>query len=69
MDLPLHDKALAVMAKRDDNYFIPKGHTEIKVGDKLLMISEDDKILNEATNMLEQFNIKFDSIEDEVENE
>jgi cell volume regulation protein A len=53
MDMPLHDKALAVMAKRDDNYFIPKGHTELKAGDKLLLISEDDKVLEEAYKMLD----------------
>ncbi len=53
MDIPLHDKALAVMAKRDDNYFIPKGHTELKPDDKLLLISEDDKVLEEAYKMLE----------------
>ncbi len=57
MDLPLHDKALAVMAKRDDNYFIPKGQTELKEGDKLLLISEDDKVLDEASDMLEQIHV------------
>jgi cell volume regulation protein A len=42
MDLSLPEKTLAVMAKRSDSYFIPKGHTEIKAGDKLLLISDDE---------------------------
>ena len=42
MDLSLPEKTLAVMAKRHDSYFIPKGHTEIRAGDKLLLISDDE---------------------------
>jgi cell volume regulation protein A len=42
MDLQLPEKTLVVMAKRNDNYFIPKGNTELKVGDKMLLISNDE---------------------------
>ena len=52
LNLPLHDKALVVMVKRDENYFIPKGNTELKANDKLLLICEDDKILQETSAML-----------------
>jgi cell volume regulation protein A len=51
LNLPLHDKALVVMVKRDDNYFIPKGNTELKANDKLLLICEDDKVLQETSAM------------------
>ncbi|MDR0667081.1 MAG: potassium/proton antiporter [Prevotellaceae bacterium] len=52
MNLPLHAKALVVMVKREDNYFIPKGTTELRIGDKLLLICEDNKILEETYKML-----------------
>jgi cell volume regulation protein A len=52
LNLPLHDKALVVMVKRDDNYFIPRGNTELKTMDKLLVICENDKILQETSAML-----------------
>ena len=42
MDLQLPEGTLVVMAKRNNNYFIPKGNTELKVGDKLLLISDDE---------------------------
>jgi cell volume regulation protein A len=51
MNLPLHKKALVVMVKRDENYFIPKGNTELKPSDKLLVICEDDQILEETHKM------------------
>lgn len=40
MQLTLPDHTLAVMVKRDGHYFIPKGNTELKENDKLLMISD-----------------------------
>jgi len=48
MDLPLPDKTLAVMAKRHDSYFIPKGQTEIRPGDKLLLISDDEYVIKQT---------------------
>ncbi|MCP2042384.1 potassium/proton antiporter [Pontibacter sp. HSC-36F09] len=41
MDLPLPDKTLAVMVKRDDKYFVPKGKTALQEDDKLLIITDD----------------------------
>ena len=52
MDLPLPEKTLAVMAKRHDSYFIPKGQTEIKVGDKLLLISDDEFAIEQTYRKL-----------------
>jgi cell volume regulation protein A len=49
MDMALPDKTLAVMVKRgSNNYFIPKGHTELQIGDKLLVITDDEKTLRET---------------------
>lgn len=52
MDLPLPDKTLVVMAKRHDSYFIPKGHSEIKAGDKLLLISDDEYAIEQTYKKL-----------------
>ncbi|MDD2551007.1 MAG: potassium/proton antiporter [Dysgonamonadaceae bacterium] len=45
MEMSLPDKTLAVMVKRGEKYFIPTGQTELKVGDKLLVISDDEHAL------------------------
>ncbi len=45
MEMPLPDKTLAVMVKRDEHYFIPTGQTELHEGDKLLVISDDEEAL------------------------
>ncbi|HOZ19002.1 MAG: K(+)/H(+) antiporter NhaP [Bacteroidetes bacterium ADurb.Bin139] len=47
-EIPLPDKTLVVMVKRGDSFFIPRGGTEIHVGDKLLIISDDEKALRET---------------------
>ena len=52
MDLTLPDHTLAVMVKRDGRYFIPKGNTELKENDKLLMISDNDEALLQAYDAL-----------------
>lgn len=48
MNLPLPDHTLAVMIKRDEKYFIPKGKTELMPGDKLLIITNDENALIET---------------------
>lgn len=45
MDLTLPDNTLVVMVKRDDSFFIPKGKTKLNVGDKLLVITDNDEEL------------------------
>lgn len=45
MHLALPDNTLVVMVNRDKSFFVPKGNTELKIGDKLLVISDNDKDL------------------------
>ena len=45
MQLQLPDHTLAVMVKRNGKFFIPKGNTELRENDKLLMISDNDEAL------------------------
>ncbi len=48
MEMPLPSKTLAVMVKRGERYFIPTGQTKLCVGDKLLVISDDEEALKET---------------------
>lgn len=48
MDLSLPDHTLAVMVKRNNRYFVPKGNTVLKENDRLLMISDDNEALLES---------------------
>lgn len=48
MEMPLPDKTLAVMVKRGERFFVPTGQTELHVGDKLLVISDDEEALRET---------------------
>lgn len=52
MEMPLPDKTLAVMVKRGERYFIPTGQTELFVGDKLLVISDDEQALKETYKIM-----------------
>lgn len=52
MQLDLPDHTLAVMVKRDGRYFIPRGNTELKEKDKLLMISDNDEALLQSYESL-----------------
>ncbi|GEO06326.1 K+/H+ antiporter [Adhaeribacter aerolatus] len=52
MDLPLPDKTLAVMVKRGDKYFVPKGKTIIQEHDILLIITDDHEALLETYKTL-----------------
>lgn len=45
-DLILPDNTLIVMVKRGENYFVPKGATKLDLGDKLLVISDNDEELH-----------------------
>ena len=48
MNLSLPDKTLAVMVKRGDLFFIPRGNTKLKINDKLLIITDDMDALTET---------------------
>ncbi len=52
MELTLPDHTLAVMVKRGNSYFIPKGNTELQENDKLLMISDNDEALLQSYESL-----------------
>ncbi len=55
MNLPLPDNTLVAMIKRNNNYMVPKGKTRLCPGDKLLVISDNDK---ELINTYESLGIK-----------
>lgn len=52
MDLHLPDSVLVTMIKRNDKYFVPKGKTELKIGDKLLISTNKDNSLAETLELL-----------------
>ena len=52
IEMPLPDKTLVVMVKREEQFFVPTGQTLLYAGDKLLVISDDEDALRETyTNM------------------
>ncbi|MDR1562056.1 MAG: potassium/proton antiporter [Dysgonamonadaceae bacterium] len=53
MDIHLPEHTLAVMVKRDNKYFIPKGNTELHPGDKLLVITNNEDALLETYKKLD----------------
>lgn len=52
MDLPLPEKALVVMVKRQGNYFVPSGSTVLEEKDKLLVLTDDNADLVETYHNL-----------------
>ena len=54
MDFRLPEKTLVIMVKRDDNYFVPTGKTHLHVGDRLMLLSDNQAELECA---LEAFGI------------
>ena len=48
MHIPLPDNTLVMMVKRKERYFVPKGKTKLKVGDKLLVISDNEEELRKV---------------------
>ncbi|NLN63383.1 MAG: potassium/proton antiporter [Myxococcales bacterium] len=52
MELPLPDNTLVVMIKRDEKFFVPTGQTELAIGDKLLVISDNEKALKDSYKKL-----------------
>ena len=52
MNLSLPDKTLVVMVKRREQYFVPKGHTHLQSGDRLLVISDNDEELRKSYESL-----------------
>ena len=53
MNLDLPDNTLVVMVKRGNNhFFIPRGKTKLAVGDKLLVITDNDEDLRNTYEKL-----------------
>ncbi|MEN9919328.1 MAG: hypothetical protein RL662_1764 [Bacteroidota bacterium] len=48
MDMPLPEDALVVMVKRGTSYFVPKGKSELQVGDKLLVMMNNEETLHQT---------------------
>jgi cell volume regulation protein A len=48
MDMPMPEKTLVVMVKREEHYFVPTGSTELEPGDVLLVISDNERSLKET---------------------
>ena len=46
MDLGMPEKTLAIMVKRGDNYFVPTGVTQLHVGDKLMILTDNQEALD-----------------------
>ena len=53
MNLSLPDNTLVVMVKRREQYFVPKGHTHLQSGDRLLVISDNDESYVKAMKVWE----------------
>ncbi|MDR1274392.1 MAG: potassium/proton antiporter [Odoribacteraceae bacterium] len=52
MNLHLPDNTLVVMIKRGKTYCVPKGKTSLQIGDKLLVITDDDEELRKTYESL-----------------
>ncbi|MCL2156380.1 MAG: potassium/proton antiporter [Leptospirales bacterium] len=52
LKIPIPDNTLVAMVKRNDFYFIPRGNTEIEVGDVFLIISENEAGIRETYKQL-----------------
>ena len=55
-DIDIADNTLVVMISRNDNYFVPRGNTELAVGDRLLVVSDRDE--QELQQMYDTLGIK-----------
>ena len=55
-DIDIADNTLVVMISRNGNYFVPRGSTELMVGDRLLVVSDRDE--QELQQMYDTLGIK-----------
>ena len=55
-DIDIPDNTLVVMISRDGNYFVPRGNTELEVGDRLLVVSDRNE--EELQQMYDALGIK-----------
>jgi len=52
MDFRLPEKTLVIMVKRGDSYFVPTGKTPLHVGDRLMLLSDNQEELECALSAL-----------------
>ncbi|MBQ8959114.1 MAG: potassium/proton antiporter [Bacteroidales bacterium] len=52
MDFRLPEKTLVIMVKRGDNYFVPTGKTLLHVGDRLMILSDNQAELEYALGVM-----------------
>lgn len=51
-EIHLPGGTLVVMICRDDQYFVPKGYTRLVIGDKLLVVSDNnEELIRKAKDM------------------
>jgi cell volume regulation protein A len=55
-NIAIPDNTLVVMISRNNAYFVPRGSTELEVGDRLLVVSDRNE--QELQNMYEELGIK-----------
>ena len=59
MDLPVPEKTLVVMIKRENRFLIPNGKTQLQANDKLLLISDNKQELKQIYTRLGIQKYKF----------
>ena len=59
MNLPLPEKTLAVLVKREGKYFVPTGKTVLHEDDKLLMITDNPDALKETFDTINVVDIEL----------
>ena len=52
MDLHLPEKTLVIMVKRGENYFVPTGKTPLHIGDRLMLLSDNQEEVDRALQAL-----------------
>lgn len=52
IDISLPDKALVVMVKRGENYFVPRGNTHLEPHDSILIITDNEDTIKETYRQL-----------------
>ena len=52
MDLRMPEKTLAIMVKRGDNFFVPTGKTVLHAGDRLMVLTDNQKALDDTLQAL-----------------
>ena len=52
MDIPLPERTLVAIVKRDNNYFIPRGSNHLEPDDTILVITDNEELLKETYKQL-----------------